>query len=58
MGVKFKERMELVYRIMEEMERCGFDQGEAEIFPRLLEETIRQNNERFLKEKPFVIFRD
>ena len=57
MGVRFEERKKFAEEIMEEMEKRGFDQGEAEIFPNLLESTIKQNNERFIKDKPFAIYK-
>lgn len=58
MGVEFRKRAEYAEEILKEMEQRGFDQGEAEMFPQLLETMIKQNNERFIKEKPFVVFKD
>lgn len=58
MKTPLRVRVALVEEIMEKMEELGLDQGEAERFPRLLETYIEQNNERFIKEKPFVVYKD
>lgn len=57
MGESLNRRLKLAEEVMQEMEKRGFSQGEAEIFPKLLDSIIKQNNERFIKEKPFVVFK-
>lgn len=50
------KRLELAKAVMKEMEKEGFSRGEAESFPRLLDSLIKQNNEQFRREKPFVVY--
>ncbi len=47
-----------VEEVMLQMETRGFDIEDAEEIPNILAEKIKENNERFEKEKPFVIFRN
>ena len=42
-------------RILEEMQKSGWTQGEAELLPKYLESAIKQNSERIRKLKPFAI---
>lgn len=39
-------------RILEEMQKSGWTQGEAELLPKYLESAIKQNSERIRKLKP------
>ncbi len=43
--------------ILEEMERRGFTQGEAELLPGFLSEQIEKNSKRFEYYKPFTVFK-
>lgn len=40
-------------RILEEMQKSGWTQGEAELLPKYLESAIKQNSERIRKLKPY-----
>lgn len=42
-------------RILEEMQKSGWTQGETELLPKYLESAIKQNSERIRKLKPFAI---
>ena len=42
-------------QILKEMQECGWTQGEAELLPKYLESSIKQNSERIRKLKPFAI---
>jgi len=42
--------------VMQMMQEREFDIEDAETFPSVLAEEIKKNNERFEKEKPFVIY--
>lgn len=53
-----EKQVALVKLVMERMEKEGFDKEDAETFPEVLATKIKENNERFEKEKPFAIFRD
>ena len=53
-----EKQVVLAKQVMESMERENFDKEDAETFPEVLAAKIKENNERFEKEKPFVIFRD
>lgn len=48
---------EYARNILEEMEKLGFTQGEAELLPKLLSEQIEENSKRFEYHKPFAVFK-
>ncbi len=41
--------------LLEEMEKNGWNQGEVERFPKILEATIKATSERLEKTKPFTV---
>lgn len=41
--------------LLEEMEKNGWNQGEVESFPKILETEIKKNSERLAKTKPFTV---
>lgn len=43
--------------VLNQMEERGFTQGEAELLPRMLENSLKENSKRFDYYKPFTVFR-
>jgi Ca2+-binding EF-hand superfamily protein len=48
---------ELIEETMQKMQKRGFEQGEAELFPSMLERSIKENSKRKEYHKPFTVFK-
>lgn len=47
---------ELIEETMRKMQERGFEQGEAESFPAMLDRSIKENSKRKEYHKPFTVF--
>lgn len=60
-GKRRGERMTRVNQYIQEilngMEEREFTQGEAEMLPKMLERSIKENSKRFEHHKPFTVFK-
>ncbi len=50
--------VEFVHKVMGEMEKQGFTEGEARTIVRLLGKDIEENSKRKEMAKPFTVFKD
>ena len=48
---------QLAKEILEEIEKRGFTQGEAELLPQFLSRQIEENSKRLEYNKPFAVFK-
>lgn len=55
---RFIKQCEIVKEILKLVEEKGLTLGEVEKLPDALRKAIQENNERFEKEKPFVVYKD
>lgn len=50
--------IKFIHKIMDEMERQGFTEGEVRTIARLLRENIEENSKRHEEAKPFIVFKE